>query len=692
MNAARQLPIVLLLATHAVFAEEDLEAIYGTEEQGSEEIISLATGYSQPLVRAPAIATVITAEEIEKRGALTLADALISVPGLLVSTARGLSDVFVIRGLFREFNAQVLLLIDGFPINDTVYGGRPQAWSMPIHDIARIEIMRGPGSALYGADAIAGVINVITKTAGSVQGVEMGAYAGRFDTYGGWFLGGDRWEDIDLALYLEAGTTSGYQKIIGADDQTRLDHLLGTTASRAPGALNTQRDDLNARLSLKGARWQFQAGYQGFLNVGTGVGTTLALDPDGDFSVELINADFTYHLLNSDVWTVEAQFSYLGTTTRANLTPYPPGAFAGLFPAGVQDRFQFRTDQERAGLTAMYEGIRNHRVRMGAGINAAAVSDVEEQRNFVTGPNGIPLPAGRLTDVRALGEPLFISEQDRTDLYGFLQDEWRFAPDWTLTAGVRIDHYSDFGTTVNPRLSLVWNVSPRLTAKLLYGRAFRAPSFTELYSNNAALLGNSDLKPETINTVELGLTQHWNPRLWTGINLFAYDLDQHIRGERNSNTPAEPSRVVNAAGIRGYGLELEAGYQLTPALNLAANYAFQTAEDQAFDASPGLAPEQQGYGELNWRITPDWSLNTYLKWVGERARPPGDERDALDDYTLVGATLRRTAPNGDWDVRFSVQNLLNTDAREPSLYPASLPDDIPLPGRGFTMQWRWRFQ
>ena len=105
MNAARQLPIVLLLATHAVFAEEDLEAIYGTEEQGSEEIISLATGYSQPLVRAPAIATVITAEEIEKRGALTLADALISVPGLLVSTARGLSDVFVIRGLFREFNA-----------------------------------------------------------------------------------------------------------------------------------------------------------------------------------------------------------------------------------------------------------------------------------------------------------------------------------------------------------------------------------------------------------------------------------------------------------------------------------------------------------------------------------------------------------------------------------------------------------
>ncbi len=87
----------------------------------------------------------------------------------------------------------------------------------------------------------------------------------------------------------------------------------------------------------------------------------------------------------------------------------------------------------------------------------------------------MPLPTGRLIDVRALGEPLFIAEENRTDLYGFVQDEWRFAPDWTLTAGVRVDRYSDFGTTVNPRLALVGNLSPSLTAKLLYGRAFRAP-------------------------------------------------------------------------------------------------------------------------------------------------------------------------------------------------------------------------
>jgi len=73
----------------SALAEEDLAAIYGTEAQGSEEIINLATGYRQPLARAPAIATVITAQEIEKLGALTLAEALVGVPGLQVSTARG---------------------------------------------------------------------------------------------------------------------------------------------------------------------------------------------------------------------------------------------------------------------------------------------------------------------------------------------------------------------------------------------------------------------------------------------------------------------------------------------------------------------------------------------------------------------------------------------------------------------------
>jgi iron complex outermembrane receptor protein len=97
---------------------EDVEAIYGAEEAGGEKTLSLASGYSQPLVRAPAIANVVTAHDIQKLGATTLAEVLATVPGLHVSTARGVNDIFVIRGFYDEFNASVLLyqLLIGFII------------------------------------------------------------------------------------------------------------------------------------------------------------------------------------------------------------------------------------------------------------------------------------------------------------------------------------------------------------------------------------------------------------------------------------------------------------------------------------------------------------------------------------------------------------------------------------------------
>lgn len=146
--------------------------------------------------------------------------------------------------------------------------------------------------------------------------------------------------DIDLALYLEAGTTAGTGK---SSARTIRPAWIACWARRPPGRRGPQHatDDLNARLSLKGARWQFQVGYQGFLNVGTGVGTTLTLDPDGDFSVELINADFTYHLFDNDVWTVEAQLGYLGTTTRADLTPTRPAPSPVFSPPGFRTGFSF---------------------------------------------------------------------------------------------------------------------------------------------------------------------------------------------------------------------------------------------------------------------------------------------------------------------------------------------------------------
>ncbi|MFO1351551.1 MAG: TonB-dependent receptor [Gammaproteobacteria bacterium] len=668
---------MFLIATPAWAQEppEDILKVYG-----SEEMISLATGFQQPLDVAPAVASVVTAADIKAMGARTLAEVLESVPGLHVSSERGISEVFVIRGFFLPTNPQVLVLINGIPVNDVVGGGRPQAWAMPVQNIARVEIVRGPGSALYGADAFAGVINVITKTAQDLPGAEVGAYAGSFDSYGLWLLHGGQWQGLDLALALEASTTQGHDTMVPADDQTRIDRLLGTSVSLAPGPINTRRHDLNFRIDLaEGDRWRLRAGYQGFLDVGTGVGAGLALDPQGHLDVELFNTDFTYHLPPGPHWDGQLQASFLRTVTDTDLLLLPPGALGGAFPEGVHHAFQFTVDQLRIGSTFQYDGFAKHRLRFGVGFNDAR-NNIEEKRNFLEAPDGTISPAGVFTDAHDLDGNTVLPDEDRQIVYGFVQDEWRVAPDWTLTAGVRADHYSDFGTTVNPRLSLVWNASPSLTVKALYGRAFRAPTFIELFSDSFVARGDPNLQPETIHTVELAVLKQWG-NLWTSLNVFGFETADRIDVHPvDPAAPNSPAIAKNVKGTRGYGLEFETQYEWSANLGFKLNYAFQHSEDQDTGAKASLGPSHQVYGEMNWRIARDWRFNTHFKWLPEE-----------QDYFLAGLTLRRSDRQGRWDFAVSVDNLFDQDAREPTLFPQSLPDGVPVPGRSVWAQVRYPF-
>jgi len=101
---------------------------------------------------------------------------------------------------------------------------------------------------------------------------------------------------------------------------------------------------------------------------------------------------------------------------------------------------------------------------------------------------------------------VFNPENVRKNWNWFLQDVWTLTQDWELTTGVRYDHYSDFGATVNPRLALVWRISPAFTTKFLYGRAFRAPTLNQLTAtNNAMIANNPQLQPQTIDTGEIGI-------------------------------------------------------------------------------------------------------------------------------------------------------------------------------------------
>jgi len=565
--------------------------------------VSVATGTNQSTSRAPAITTVITASDIEAIGATDLDEVLETVPGLHVAKRFfNYAPIYTFRGIYTFMNPQALLLINGIPMTGLLFGDRSHVWGgMPVNAIKRIEIIRGPGSAVFGADAFAGVINIITKSKDDIDGTEISARYGSFNTYDASILHGTNWQGFDIAFALEHHSTDGHGRLIEADIQTAYDNNLGTTASLAPGPVNVQRRNLDARLDITYKHWQLRAGYQGRRNHGSGIGIAGALNPNR-YREDRINADLTYHNPKlTKNWDVTATVSFLNTKWWLPKDSWflPPGAFGGAFPKGIVYSGTTSEHHTRLNLSGFYSGFNQHTLRLGIGYYYGDIYKTTEQKN--TGIDlitGLPLPPG--SDVVDFTDTPYISmpERARKNWHLFMQDTWAFAPRWELTAGIRYDEYSDFGNTTNPRLALVWQMTPRLFNKLLYGRAFRSPSFQELYLRYGLALppGNPNLKPETIDTLELAFDYTATDNLHLTFNLFAYQWHDKLQ---IYPTPADRNIIMpqNAGSQKGHGFEIETRWKVTKNFSVLANYSYQYSVDKNdydLDEDSGIAPGQTG--------------------------------------------------------------------------------------------------
>lgn len=664
--------------------EEDLLLMYGDKSY-----VSIATGARVPTARAPAVATVITAEDIKALGANDLNDVLETVPGVHVSRATIMNaPVYVIRGLHSETNPHVLMLLNGVPMNRLFKGNRGDVWGgFPVENIARIEVIRGPGSALYGADAFAGVINIITKSATDIDGTQVGFRAGSFRAGDAWLLHGGQIGPVDVAAYLRVGTTKGPSRTIDADAQTGWDSVFNTGASHAPGPMNNERDSIDMNLDFSYDKWRFWTNYKERSNVGSGVGVAQALDPTGKSYSQNLTSSVGYHdPFFAKNWDLSVQASLTRYREFSDLVLYPAGAFGGAFPDGFIGNPDKWERQARFGISSFYTGFDQHRVRLGAGYTSEEIYKTRETKNF--NPDFTPIGTGSLADVTDVSDIApFMRPQSRNIRYLYVQDEWDFAKDWSLTAGVRHDRYSDFGGTTNPRLALVWDAAYNLTAKLLYGTAFRAPSFTELYViNNPVQRGNPALKPERVRTMEAVVSWQVKPDLNVGASLFEYRMSDILR--------LVGIDFVNSGRQTGRGLELEATWDVSRELRLTSNLAYQRSIDETASADAGNAPRYEFYLRSDWRLASNWLVNTQLNWVGGRKRVAGDTRPAVADYGTVDLTLRTDPKKGPWELAFSIRNLFDSDAREPSPFTApfvNIPNDIPLAGRAFFVQAIHRF-
>jgi len=678
-------PLILasLLQPNWVTANDESLWEMSLEELGQIRVTTLATGTATPLDKAASVATVITEEDIIAMGATDIDQVLETVPGLHVGASdQGFTAKYNIRGITSSFNAQTLMLINGIPITNLVYGNRGNAWGgMPVKSISRIEIIRGPGSAMYGADAFAGVINIITKDRKDINGTHTGYRKGSFDTEAAWIEHGQSINGFDIGVILEYQTTDGHEKTIEAD-------VLGFS-----GPVSTMKDAIDARLDISYDKSRVRIGYQDRSNLGAGVGILPILDPHARFASQRFNADYTYTEKElAPGLQFEARVSYYRDTQEVeeNVLLAPPFAFGPGFPNGFIGNPGFKEEQTRLDISAVYKKIDDHIFRLGSGFYWGDVFETTETKNF--NPDNTPR-AGGIEDVSDTAE-VWLPEKDRTSHYVFLQDEWQFTANWQLTSGVRFDHYSDFGDTTNPRFALVWATTDSMTTKLLYGRAFRAPAVSELFvTSNPVNLGNPNLEPETIDTYELAFSHQPSSKIIYTANTYYYKIKDLI-----TLSPAGPNKQwQNTNNRTGYGAEFEIDYKPSQSLRLLANFAYQKSEDDETNKDVGDAPIYQTYARAEWKLADKWLFSPQINWIGEQKRVPEDitRIESIPHYTTVDLTMKQLNIVDNLDITVSIHNFFDRKVIEPSPIsplpfggPAS---DFPMAGRNIYAEISYAF-
>lgn len=293
----------------------------------------------------------------------------------------------------------------------------------------------------------------------------------------------------------------------------------------------------------------------------------------------------------------------------------------------------------------------------------------KEYKNFgpgvLDGENFSANMNGNLIDVSNT-ENVYIQDQERNISYFSLQDEWKINNDLTLTAGLRYDNFSDFGDTLNPRVALVWQASHNLTTKLLYGSAFRAPSFGELsIINNPATKCNSNLKAEEIDTYEFVIDYHPTVNSKLIVNVYSYKATDFIAYVADP-APATTKTAQNSDDQSGQGLEFEFDWQVADSIYWSSSFSYQDTEDAETHTKKPNVPQKQFYTDVRVLVTDDLKVSTQINYIMGRKRaasdPRGDKTNAtfseLDDYAVVNLTTSDQV-NNQLNLKLIAKNLLD---------------------------------
>lgn len=677
-------PTVSLASTdeEKMKAVEEMFSSPYTEEMyyRTDRLLLTATKREMSLRKAPAIATVITAKEVKDMGARNLMDVLKMVPGIGVSINEQGVKMFEVRGIRTTLSEKILFMINGHTLNKN-YVGSALSYvfdDLTVEYIKQIEIVRGPGSALYGANAFVAVINVITKDLNDIDGIQMTASTGSFDTRKINLLGGKEIKDFEIFGSIDFWKTSGPNLVIERD------LLTSTSITTTPGNAELENEKTDIFFNLRYGDLDFTGQYIRKIRDDY-IGFSYALTDDSSWKIDNYWCELQYNL------QIGGQFSsnvklYLDKFEQDSSLELLPEGYGGSFPNGMIGGPKTQNRTTGGEIQLDYDFFDNNHLILGLFYEKLKQYDVKSISNY--NPNTYAY-LGSVQDISSWGN--WNKDAKRESWGNYLQDEWEITKELNLTAGLRYDHYSDFGDTVNPRIGLVWNFLKRADLKLLYGEAFRAPNFVELFNtNNPVIVGNEDLNPEEIKTYEASLVFQPTDFISTNLSYFYSNIKELIVWD----TSVSPAQYINKGGAKIDGIELMVEGNYDNINNYwKLTYTYQDPKDKDTNGKLPYVPYQRASVSVGYEINRYLNSHADVLWTGARSRAAGDTRDEMDSYTTVD--LAFTAKNfyKNLEIIGVIHNLFDKNYRDPDTSGSSqsIPDDFPREGIAATLNVTYSF-
>ncbi len=670
------------------FEEQELSELFAMEEA----LVTVASRYAQTTREAPAIVTVITADQIRKRGYRTLAELLRGQPGVTVSRSKEGRTLAWFRGSLGQDNNKFLLLVDGVPWYDGIY---QHAWIdayLPLENVKQVEIIKGPGSTIYGTNAYAGVVSVVTWRAEDLAGGFAHVEAGSMNTLGATVAGGG-----DLGSGTDKVRVSAYGRAFDT---------LGDGIEVTPRGERDVQGLNPIRAVAAGARASWR-------------GLTLSYD----------HIDYRHSYLTQpqddlvDVWAQDQDLFYLdyrneylaarwALRVSRNLTLTPHGFFQehdnpGLYgwmsdPVSTVDTGGAVTTELQATLVE----TEKHTIRYGGGLDLEARPAAAHLTIAGLGFEGM-----RILSLEDRVFEDFEGEATSDDFYatpgtdahgafGYVQHTWTAQYWLELTGGVRLD-YNLFGGWFfpSPRLGVLLVPTSNVWVKLLYGRAFRAPnareSLVEVGLDEDELpiftASNHELVPERIDTVEAELT--W---AWQGAQLRGAAFASKLANTIDATTGEYVYRNLGGATI--VGTELEATWS-SDLLDVGLSWAWTRGRDDDTGYRVYGVPAHALHGTLTVQPLTGLYLSGNVDAFSRRPRSEWAPDSGLGDgpaYAILDlAVATDRVANDRLRLSGSIHNALNTDyadmvylddANAVSDGEAKYPEDIQGEGRLFLVE------